>query len=236
MTRRVPDRDRMLQVFLAQARGSSRNGDLLCDTIDVMLRMQAESGGRTMDNALVETLRASTEALEEAGVTYAITGSIASSRHGEPVSSLDVDLIVSATPEQAVSVARKLSPRFYAPEEMLQASSRAQGFANLIDNQTSFKVDLSFVEATGFLSEVLQRRIRATIGTKSPEFWFVTPEDIILMKLLWRKNTRSTKQWENALSVARVKGARMDWKYLFEQAGTLDIEADLVALRDEAGI
>ena len=236
MTTQVQDRDRMLQVFLAQARGAGRNGDLLCDTIDVMLRMQAESGGRTMDNALVETLRASTEALEEAGVTYAITGSIASSRHGEPVSSLDVDLIVSATQEQTVVVARKLSPRFYAPEEMLQEAAQDQGFAKLIDNQTSFKVDLSFVEATGFLGEVLQRRIRATIGTNSPEFWFVTPEDIILMKLLWRRDTRSTKQWENALSVARVKGARMDWKYLFEQARTLDIEADLVALRDEAGI
>ena len=61
-------------------------------------------------------------------------------------------------------------------------------------------------------------------------------EDIILMKLLWRRDTRSTKQWENALSVARVKGARMDWKYLFEQARTLDIEEDLIALRDEAGI
>ena len=107
-----------------------------------------------MDNALVETLRASTEALEEAGVTYAITGSIASSRHGEPVSSLDVDLIVSATQEQTVVVARKLSPRFYAPEEMLQEAAQDQGFANLIDNQTSFKVDLSFVEATGFLGEV----------------------------------------------------------------------------------
>jgi hypothetical protein len=189
-----------------------------------------------MDNALIETLRASTEALEEAGVTYAVTGSIASSRHGEPVSSLDVDLIVAATPEQAVSVARKLMPRFYAPEEMLQTACRTQGFANLIDNRTGFKVDLSFVASTGYLGEVLRRRIRATIGTKGPAFWFVTPEDIILMKLLWRRDTRSTKQWENALSVARVKGARMDWKYLFEQARNIDIEADLVALRDEAGI
>ena len=236
MRTQVQTRDRMLQVFLAQARGGERNGDLLCDTIDVMLRMQAESGGRTMDNALVETLRATTEALEEAGVTYAITGSIASSRHGEPVSSLDVDLIVTCTAEQVVVVARKLGPRFYAPKEMLQKAAKEYGFANLIDNETSFKLDLSFVQATGYLGEVLRRRIRATLGTDSPEFWFVTPEDIILMKLLWRKDTRSSKQWDNALSVARVKGARMDWKYLFKQARILDIDDDLVALRDEAGI
>lgn len=229
-------RDRFLQVCLAQARGPSRNGDLLRDAIDAMLRMKVAAGGRTMDNALVETLRATTDALENAGATYAITGSIASSRHGEPVTSLDVDLIVSATPRQAISIGRALSPRFYASEDMLEGAAKSSGFANLIDNLTSFKVDLSFVEATGFLGEVLRRRVKSAIGSGGPEFWFVTPEDIILMKLIWRKDTRSPKQWENALSVARVKGARMDWKYLFEQARALEIETDLIALRDEAGI
>ena len=56
------------------------------------------------------------------------------------------------------------------------------------------------------------------------------------MKLLWRKDTQSTKQWDNALGVARVKGARMDWKYLFENAKSLGVEDDLIRLRDEAGI
>jgi len=64
----------------------------------------------------------------------------------------------------------------------------------------------------------------------------VTAEDIILMKLLWRRESRSEKQWSNALSVARVKRARLDWKYLWEQARSLGIEDDLVKLRDEAGI
>jgi len=78
--------------------------------------------------------------------------------------------------------------------------------------------------------------VRKPIGGSETQFWFVTQEDIILMKLLWRKDTRSTKQWENALSVARVKGTRMDWAYLFDKARDLDIEDDLTLLRDEAGI
>jgi hypothetical protein len=64
----------------------------------------------------------------------------------------------------------------------------------------------------------------------------VTAEDIILMKLLWRRESRSEKQWSNALSVARVKRAKLDWKYLLEQARSLGIEDDLVKLRDAAGI
>ena len=56
------------------------------------------------------------------------------------------------------------------------------------------------------------------------------------MKLVWRQDSRSEKQWKNALSVARVRGVTLDWKYLFEQARELKIEDDLVKLRDEAGI
>ena len=87
-----------------------------------------------------------------------------------------------------------------------------------------------------FFDSVFARRVMQKYGPAGPSFYTVTAEDIILMKLLWRKDTRSTKQWENALSVARVQGARMDWKYLFEQARNLGIEDDLIKLRDEAGI
>jgi hypothetical protein len=64
----------------------------------------------------------------------------------------------------------------------------------------------------------------------------VTPEDIILMKLLWRRESRSEKQWRDALGVAKVQGTRMDWNYLWDQAEHLQIKHDLTQLRDEAGI
>jgi hypothetical protein len=147
-----------------------------------------------------------------------------------------VDLVVQASPGQASAVADTLSPRFYAPTDMLTDAAERHSFTNVVDNRTGLKADLSFIPPTGYLSEALARRVRSRIGTAAPEFWFVTPEDVILMKLLWRKDTRSSKQWENALSVARVKGARMDWKYLFEQAKQLGITKDLEQLRDEAGI
>jgi hypothetical protein len=56
------------------------------------------------------------------------------------------------------------------------------------------------------------------------------------MKLEWRKDTGSRKQWDNALGVVRVHGARLDWKYLFERARLLGVEGDLTALRDESGV
>ncbi|MCH7704281.1 MAG: hypothetical protein IIB61_04140 [Planctomycetes bacterium] len=159
------------------------------------------------------------------------------------------------TPEQAAEIGDKLSPRFLATGnetaqvrqqasgDTARAEARGSGDARngtrrstFLDRRTSLEVDLSFVPVTGFLADVIARGTKLRIGSDGPEFNLVTPEDIILMKLEWRKDTRSQKQWDNALGVARVRGARMDWKYLFETARTLGIEDDLIKLRDEAGI
>ncbi len=189
-----------------------------------------------MDDALIDMLTVVCDGLERLSIRYAVRGSVASSVHGEPFSSLDADLIVLASAGDAARLSAELSPRFYAPEDMLTEGARSCSFVNVVDNRTSLKVDLSLIGSNSFLKLALERRMRTRIGSHPREFWFVTLEDVILMKLLWRKDTQSAKQWENALSVARVQGARMDWKYLFEQARALGIEDDLVKLRDEAGI
>ena len=239
------ERDRLMQAHLAQARGPVRNGDLLRSAVARAItrhgqgRQTGPQGEAMTSDPLIETLSFVVSALEAAGIRYAITGSTASSVHGEPYSSVDVDLIVLATSTAAAKLAAALAPRFYAPADVLSGAATRGEFANVVDNHTSLKVDLSFIGSGpqhAFLQQALARRVRARIGSHPVEFWLVTPEDVILMKLLWRKDTGSAKQWENAVSVARVKGARMDWKYLFEQARTLGIEPDLVTLRDEAGI
>jgi hypothetical protein len=229
-----------MQVFLAQARGPRRNAELVCQSVDLMLAIRAArnapAGAKMMENALVETLAAAVRALEQTGIPYAITGSIASGVHGEPVMSQDVDLVVLATAEQAAALAARLQPRFYAPVELLTDGVARHSFANIVDNRTGLKVDLSFIPPAGFLSIALARRVPVSLGPAAGEFWFVTAEDVILMKLLWRKDTGSRKQWENALAVARVRGTRMDWNYLFATARSLGIEDQLGELRDEAGI
>lgn len=187
-------------------------------------------------NSILEVIAAVVKVLEAADIEYAITGSVASGLHGEPVSTQDVDIIVRMTPQQAQQVAGTLPRRFYCNEETLVEAARNGGFTNVIDMDTTFKVDLSVVSATPFHREVFQRRQAMEFEPGGPSFSVVSPEDIILMKLVWRKETRSTKQWENALSVVRVKGARMDWAYLFRQAKSLDIVDDLTRLRDEAGV
>ncbi len=187
-------------------------------------------------NEIHEVIRLVTSALDQAGIEYAITGSVASSLYGEPITTQDVDIIVRMTPAQARALAGSLPQRFYRNPDSLIAIAQKSGMANLIDMETTFKVDLSVVTMNEFHKSVFQRKESVSFEVGGPGFEIVSPEDIILMKLNWRKDSQSTKQWRDALGVARIRGARMDWKYLFEQARALGVEQDLIKLRDEAGI
>ena len=187
-------------------------------------------------NPIYEILELVVNALTGAEIEYAVTGSVASGLYGEPVTTQDVDIIVRMTESQARRLARSLPPRLYRNEESLAEAARKGGLVNVIDMDTGFKVDVSVVLLTPFHRSVFERRRGLAFESGGIEIDVVSPEDIILMKLVWRKESQSAKQWENALSVAQIRGARMDWEYLFEQARELGIEDDLVKLRDEAGI
>lgn len=188
------------------------------------------------DDPFLDVIQCVVEHLNRHGVPYAITGSVASGVHGEPVQSQDVDIALRILPSQARALAASLPDRFYRSAEHLEEVAREGGIANLIDSWTGLKIDLSVLENTPYFNDVMARRVLMPFDPQGPSFYVVTAEDIILMKLLWRRYSRSEKQWSNALSVARVKRAALDWKYLLDQAHSLGIRDDLVTLRDEAGI
>lgn len=174
--------------------------------------------------------------LDAHGLCYAITGSVASSIFGEPITSLDVDVCLRMTTGQAKALSSTLPQRFYRSEQALIECAERKGMANLVDMDTGIKVDLSVLPDEPYFDSVLARRQQVAYGSGGPAFWTVSAEDIILMKLRWRRDSESQKQWDNALSVVRVQGGRLDWEYLRQWAGTLGLATDLTALREAAGI
>ncbi len=188
------------------------------------------------DDPFTELISLIVRSLEGVGIPYAITGSVAGGVHGEPITSLDVDFVVGMTPDQARRLDQVLPPRFFRKADLLEETARRSGIVSMADADTGLKVDFVIPSSSGLNGEIFARRTLERYGPEGPAFYTVTAEDLILMKLLWRKDSRSQKQWDSALSVVRVQGASLDWKYLFEQSPILEIEDDLIKLRDEGGV
>ncbi len=246
MTREMLDRmtpaqrDRMMQEHLAAARGPERNLRLLCEMSRFLFECRKQDqcdetkGASMATEPLIDLIRLVAGALESEGVSYAVTGSIASSIHGEPVTSLDVDMVTFMSPEQAARVAGRLAPRLYADADMVTRAAVERRMANFIDGSSGLKIDVSVLSDTAYHRGLMGRRIKIRTPDRRDAFWVVSPEDIVLMKLVWRKESRSEKQWRNALSVVRVRGHQLDWSYLRDWAGRLGVLEDLEALAREA--
>jgi hypothetical protein len=187
-------------------------------------------------SSLFELIDIVCDLMDRSGIVYAITGSVASSAYSEPYTSVDVDLCLHASPAAVESFLKIIPGRFYHHDEAIRDAARRHSMINLTDNQTGWKVDLSFMPESGYLAQVLSRRQEIQYGLQGKSYWTVSPEDIILMKLLWRKDTLSIKQFENALSVMRAQRTQLDWSYLHAWADQLGFRSDLEEVKAAAGV
>lgn len=82
------------------------------------------------------------EVLDRMEIAYEVVGSVASSAHGIPRTSLDIDLVVEIKPEQIEEFAAALQGEFYADGIQIQDAFARKRAANLIHLSTAWKFDL----------------------------------------------------------------------------------------------
>jgi hypothetical protein len=85
-------------------------------------------------------------ALDQLGVPHAIVGSLASSLHGVPRSTNDVDIVATLRREHADALASALGDAFYVDSDMIRDAIDRRSEFNVIHLGTMFKVDV-FVPA-----------------------------------------------------------------------------------------
>jgi hypothetical protein len=181
-----------------------------------------------------ELLKRVVEVLDEAGVEYLVTGSMASSLQGAPRATHDIDLVV-ALPEDAIPelVQAFPAPGYYLSEEAIRDAVRRRGVFNLVSLDSGDKVDFWLLRDTPFDRSRFSRKYDeefAGVRVKVSR-----PEDTILAKLRWAKQAGgSEKQFMDALHVYEVQFVKLDREYLDRWAGELGLRELLDRLRDEA--
>ena len=171
------------------------------------------------------------ETFDRFEIPYFVGGSVASSSHGIPRTTMDVDIVADIRPDQIDDFAAALKAEFYAdPEMMKDAVARGRSF-NLIHYETAYKFDVFPLQDDEYSRTQLGRR---TFGeTKSLgkpiECAIATAEDTILNKLRWYRagGETSERQWNDLRGILMVSGARLDREYLRHWAPALGV-ADLL--------
>jgi hypothetical protein len=187
----------------------------------------------------LEVAASITAVLEGLGIRYLIGGSLASSVHGEPRSTNDVDILVDFRTEHVSSFVEAIRGDYYASEPAIRAAVKEGYHFNVIHMNAAVKVDLFLAGDDAFNLERLDARQALELPTE-PEIrvYVDTAEHSVLRKLEWfrRGGELSERQWRDVVAILRIQGTRLDRSRLSAWAPRLGV-ADLLdrALQEAAG-
>jgi hypothetical protein len=174
-----------------------------------------------------------TEFLEQEGVEYFLGGSLASTLYGEPRFTQDVDIVVRLRPAHVSQIVQQFQGGYYLSSTALEDAIRLKQSANLIHLKTNFKIDLIVSRERPFEMSRFQRRVRRTVAGR--QFWFCSPEDIVLVKLEWYRDSGEAldRQLRDIQTVLMVQEG-LDLGYLRSWADKLDVRELLEASLSDA--
>lgn len=161
--------------------------------------------------------------LAGSGISYMVTGSMAANVYAVPRMTRDIDVVIELSVRDVDRLVRLFESDFYIDQQMVHAAVRDQGMFNVIHTRLLVKVDFVVRKDSPYRIEEFSRRRRMSL--RGEDVFFVAPEDLILSKLDWAKDTRSEIQLADVRKLL-VSVEALDREYLARWASRLGI-ADL---------
>lgn len=204
----------------------------LAERLRDRLRLSGREEAEMSQPDILTALGPVIDAFEQLGIAYHIGGSVASSAHGVPRTTVDIDLVADLREEHVMPFVERLQDAYYVDEQMIRQALARRASFNLIHLATMLKVDVFIPKARAFDREAARRAAPHALdeAEDARAFYLASPEDVILAKLEWYRagSEVSERQWSDVLGVMKVQAQALDFDYLERWAGQLGL-ADLLA-------
>ncbi len=170
----------------------------------------------------LEVLKQVAQRLEASGIPYMITGSMAANLYTSPRTTRDIDIVVELLERDLNKFISLFESDYYLDAETVREAVKSEAMFNLIHNEYIVKVDFVVRKDTLYRRREFARRKKITVDDR--DLYVVSPEDLILSKLEWAKDSRSEVQMNDVRNLLKsVK--RLNRGYLIRWAKALGVEA-----------
>src|SRR5690606_32657345 len=148
--------------------------------------------------------------------------------YAQPRMTRDMDLVVDLGAEDVERIVELFQDAYEPdPEEIRSAIARRRMF-NLIHSERVVKVDMIVRKDSPYRIEEFRRRRRVQYGVVS--LWIVAPEDLVLSKLEWAKESHSDFQLRDVRTLLNAV-QELEWSYIERWASILGVETLLDEVR-----
>ena len=163
-------------------------------------------------------------ALKLAHVPHMLAGSFASSMHGVPRATGDIDLIIDPTTRTLDNLLALLAREgFYLDPDTARSEFRRRGQFNVIDATSAWKADLIYRKGRAFSRAEFQRRAPETL--LGVTLFIASAEDTILAKLEWAKSGGGEQQLRDVQGIIEAQGETLDRTYISSWLDDLGVRA-----------
>jgi len=176
-----------------------------------------------------QTLLTFVDLLEGQGVPYMIIGAMAVAMWGQPRATADLDFTVLTDPAGLDAIGKKAeSQGFGIDRQWLEWHPMQRGLQIRL---TSADILIDVVRPMDqHQEEALRHRRALEVGGRN--VWFVSPEDLIVMKL----KAGRPRDFEDALSVLARQTGKLDESYMADWAWRIGVHDELAFILRGGGV
>jgi hypothetical protein len=170
----------------------------------------------------LEVLKIVAERLGRTGIAYMVTGSIAMNHYAVPRMTRDIDLVADLSAADADRVCDLFEEDFYVDRDAVHYAAETKAVFNMIHSSLVVKVDVVVRKETEYRRTEFARRRR--VAVEGQELFLVAPEDLILSKLEWARESRSAIQLADVRNLVESV-VDLDRDYLAAWTSRLGLDA-----------
>ena len=172
-----------------------------------------------MDEQL-EFVKQVSERLRSAGFQYMMTGSMAMAIYATPRMTRDVDFVLECASSDIDKLVALFASDCYVDRGAVAEAIEHKGVFNIIHNEWIIKGDFIVRKDDSYRRREFERRREFDI--EGVLLTVVAPEDLILSKLVWAKETESELQRRDVKEILSA-GVKLDRAYLAVWADRLEV-------------
>jgi hypothetical protein len=176
----------------------------------------------------LEVLKLIATRLDRLDIDYLLTGSVAAGWYGQPRTTRDIDLVAVLYPPHAERLAAGLADEFECDAEIMTQAILSRRPFTIFHRASVHKIDIVVRQDTDYELEKFERRRQFDL--EGVAVWVIAPEDLILSKLAWAKQSRSELQLRDVRAMIVVQ-ADLDWAYIERWSARLTVTSLLAEVR-----
>ncbi len=182
--------------------------------------------------SLTAFLKRVVEILEESGVRYMLTGSLASAYYAVPRATQDLDVVIEAEEVGLEKIVAGLAEAgWYVDRDAALEAYRTRGQFNAIDPTSGWKADLIVRRDRAYSRVEFERRQHVSL--LDVEVAIASLEDVLIAKLEWGKLGDSALQRRDVVQLLERAWDQIDQAYVATWVSELGLESEWDAALDK---